>query len=97
MSDNLYGASTRLARGRGPRTLPRAITRSANAEGIARTLVAIFPDSGRRAPPLFVLDLNATGMPLHGHQKGRFSQGLYDWDAILPRFEICGRELLAVS
>jgi len=68
-----------------------------DAAAIERTFVEIFLDSHRRAPPLIVLDLDATDMPLHGHQEGRFFHGYYDCYCYLPLFVFCGRELLSAK
>jgi hypothetical protein len=42
-----------------------------------------------------VLDLDATDVPLHGHQEGRFFHGYYDAYCSLPLYVFCGRHLLA--
>jgi hypothetical protein len=70
---------------------------SHDAAAIERTFVEIFLGSHRRAPPLIVLDLDATDMPLYGHQEGRFFHGYYDCYCYLPLFVFCGRELLAAK
>jgi hypothetical protein len=43
------------------------------------------------APPTrLVLDLDATDLPLHGHQLGRFFHGYYDAYCYLPLYIFCG-------
>ena len=39
---------------------------------------------------LFVLDFDATDMPLHGQQEGRFFHGYYDHYCYLPLYCFCG-------
>jgi hypothetical protein len=41
-------------------------------------LVDVFLEWHKRAPGQIVLDLDATDIPLHGHQEGRFFHGYYD-------------------
>jgi hypothetical protein len=41
-------------------------------------LVAVFLEAHKRPPRQIVLDLDATDIPLHGHQEGRISHGYYD-------------------
>jgi DDE family transposase len=41
-------------------------------------------------PTRIVLDVDATDMPLHGHQLGRFFHGYYDEYCYLPLFIFCG-------
>ncbi len=43
---------------------------------------------------LFVLDPDATDVPLHGHQEGRHFHGHYDCYCYLPLYIFCGRHLL---
>ncbi len=42
-----------------------------------RTLVNLFLEAHRQAPPEIILDLDATDDPLHGNQEGRFFHGYY--------------------
>ena len=49
-----------------------------------------------RAPPMLVLDLDATDVPLHGGQEGRFYHGYYREDCYLPLLVFCGAEPLLV-
>ena len=45
---------------------------------IEALFVDLFLDAHRSAPRQIVLDLDATDVPLHGHQEGRFFHGYYD-------------------
>jgi hypothetical protein len=57
-------------------------------------LVDLFLEAHDRAPGRIVIDLDATDIPLHGHQEGRFFHGYYDHDCYLPLYMFCGRHLL---
>jgi hypothetical protein len=48
-------------------------------------------------PREIVLDLDATDVPLHGHQEGRFFHGYYDCYCYLPLYIFCGDHLLAAK
>jgi hypothetical protein len=41
-------------------------------------------------PDRLVLDIDATNLPLHGHQLGRFFHGYYDEYCYLPLYVFCG-------
>ena len=47
-----------------------------------------------RAPKQIILDLDATDVPLHGDQEGRFFHGYYDCHCFLPLYVFCGDRLL---
>jgi len=47
-----------------------------------------------QAPREIVLDLDATDLPLHGRQEGRFFHGYYANYCYLPLYVFCGRHLL---
>src|SRR5215213_2100628 len=65
---------------------------------IEALFVDLFLDAHRKAPPRqIVLDLDATDVPLHGHQEGRFFHGYYDAWCYLPLYVFCGRHLLAAK
>lgn len=67
-----------------------------DAAAIEALFVDLFLDAHRKAPPRqIVLDLDATDVPLHGHQEGRFFHGYYDAYCYLPLYVFCGRHLLA--
>jgi hypothetical protein len=57
-------------------------------------LVDFFLEAHQRAPGRIILDLDATDIPLHGHQEGRFFHGYYDNYCYLPLYVFCGRHLL---
>jgi hypothetical protein len=59
--------------------------------------VDVFLDAHGKAPREIVLDLDATDVPLHGHQEGRFFHGYYDCYCYLPLYVFCGRQLLAAK
>jgi hypothetical protein len=57
-------------------------------------LVDIFRESHSEAPAQIVLDLDATGVPLHGQQERRFFHGHCDSYCYLPLYIFCGDRLL---
>jgi hypothetical protein len=57
-------------------------------------LVEQFIASHRKAPPVLVLDFDATDTPVHGKQEGRFFHGYYDCHCFLPLYVFCGDQLL---
>jgi hypothetical protein len=57
-------------------------------------LVDVFIKAHGKAPRQIVLDLDATDIPLHGHQEGRFFHGYYRCHCYLPLYVFCGRHLL---
>jgi len=57
-------------------------------------LVEMFLEAHDKAPGRIVIDLDATDIPLHGHQEGRFFHGYYDHYCYLPLYVFCGRHLL---
>jgi hypothetical protein len=59
-----------------------------------RLLLAVYIESQPRRPRRIVLDLDATDMPLHGRQEGRFFHGFYDSYCYLPLFIFAGDQLL---
>jgi hypothetical protein len=70
---------------------------SHDAAAIERLFAGLFLAAHRRAPEQIVLDLDATGDPLHGRQEGRFFHGYYDCYCYLPLYVFCGRHLLAAK
>jgi hypothetical protein len=64
---------------------------------IEALFVDLFLDAHRSPPRQIVLDLDATDVPLHGHQEGRFFHGYYDAYCYLPLYVFCGRHLLAAK
>jgi len=61
---------------------------------IEALLVTLFLEAHRDAPAEIVLDLDATDVPLHGHQEARFFHGYYDGYCYLPLYVFCGEHLL---
>jgi hypothetical protein len=57
-------------------------------------LVEQFIASHQKAPPVLVLDFDATDTPVHGKQEGRFFHGYYDCHCFLPLYVFCGDQLL---
>jgi hypothetical protein len=75
---------------------PRYHKISHDPQMIEQLLVDIAIES-QVAPPVMVIDLDATDSPLHGHQEGRFFHGYYDCYCYLPLFVFYGRHLLAAK
>jgi hypothetical protein len=67
-----------------------------DAAGIDELLVNIFLEAHREAPPEIVIDVDATDLPLHGHQEQRFFHGFYNHYCYLPLYIVCGEHLLGV-
>jgi len=63
-------------------------------EAIDRLLVDLFLEAHAEAPKRIVLDLDATDIPVHGHQPERFFHGYYDGYCYLPLYIFCGDHLL---
>ena len=57
-------------------------------------LTSIFVEAHSEPPRQIVLDLDATDLPLHGHQEQRFFHGYYDHYCYLPLYIFCGEHLL---
>jgi hypothetical protein len=57
-------------------------------------LVDLFLESYAQAPARIVLDLDATDVPLHGHQEARFFHGYYDSYCYLPLYIFAGDHVL---
>jgi Transposase DDE domain group 1 len=68
-----------------------------DAAAVEALFVDLFLDAHRSAPRQIILDLDATDVPLHGHQEGRFFHGYYDAYCYLPLYVFCGRHLLAAK
>lgn len=58
--------------------------------------VELFLEAHERAPREIVLDIDATDIPLHGNQEGRFFHGHYNNYCYLPHYVFCGKHLLLV-
>jgi len=63
-------------------------------EKIDALLCDLFTESHSQAPDQIVLDLDATDIPLHGHQPERFFHGYYDSYCYLPLYIFAGDQLL---
>src|SRR5579864_6261495 len=66
------------------------------AEKIDALLTDLFIESHAHAPTQVVLDLDATDIPLYGHQPERFFHGYYDSYCYLPLYIFAGDQLLRV-
>ena len=58
--------------------------------------VDLFLKALAKAPREIVLDIDATDIPLHGNQEGRFFHAFYDNYCYLPLYVFCGTHLLLV-
>jgi hypothetical protein len=65
-----------------------------SSEAIDRLLADLFIESHATAPEQIVLDLDATDIPLFGHQPERFFHGYYDSYCYLPLYIFAGDQLL---
>jgi hypothetical protein len=65
-----------------------------SAETIDRLLADLFIESHATPPTQIVLDLDATDIPLYGHQPERFFHGYYDNYCYLPLYIFAGDQLL---
>ncbi len=63
-------------------------------EALDRLLTDLFLESHATAPKQIVLDLDATDIPLYGHQPERFFHGYYDSYCYLPLYIFAGDQLL---
>lgn len=63
-------------------------------EGIDELLVKVFVESFPSPPEEITLDVDATDLPLHGEQEGRFFHGYYDSYCYLPLYIFCGDQIL---
>jgi len=64
------------------------------AESIDRLLVDLYMESHAAPPTEIVLDLDATDIPLYGHQPERFFHGYYDNYCYLPLYIFADDQLL---
>jgi hypothetical protein len=67
---------------------------SYRSEAIDRLLVDVYIESHAAMPEQIVLDLDATDIPLYGHQPERFFHGYYDHYCYLPLYIFAGDQLL---
>ena len=66
----------------------------ADPDAMDRLLVDLFLEAHATPPAEIVLDLDATGDPLHGRQEGRFFHGYYGHYCYLPLYVTCGEHVL---
>jgi len=67
---------------------------SYSVEAIDRLLADLYIESHTTMPDQIVLDLDATDIPLYGHQPERFFHGYYDSYCYLPLYIFAGDQLL---
>src|ERR1700722_18196337 len=67
---------------------------SYSAELMDRLLTDVYLESHAAPPAQIVLDLDATDIPLYGHQPERFFHGFYDSYCYLPLYIFAGDQLL---
>ncbi|MGA3129910.1 MAG: transposase, partial [Terracidiphilus sp.] len=65
-----------------------------SAAAIDRMLADLYIESHAAPPTEIALDLDATDIPLYGHQPERFFHGYYDSYCYLPLYIFCGDQLL---
>jgi hypothetical protein len=65
-----------------------------SSQAIDSLLVDLFIESHPAMPEQIVLDLDATDIPLYGHQPERFFHGYYDSYCYLPLYIFAGDQLL---
>lgn len=65
-----------------------------SAEAVDRLLADLYIESHTALPTEIVLDLDATDIPLYGHQPERFFHGYYDNYCYLPLYIFAGDQLL---
>ena len=63
-------------------------------DAIDEVLVQVFVEAHGTAPKEIILDIDATDLPLHGGQEGRFFPGYYDGYCYLPLYIFCGDHVL---
>jgi len=68
-----------------------------SAEAIDRLLVDLYVESWATPRAEIVLDLDATDIPLYGHQPERFFHGYYDSYCYLPLYIFAGDQLLCAQ
>lgn len=67
-----------------------------DAGAIDELLVSLFLEAHKEAPPEIVIDLEATDLPVHGHQEQRFFHSFYNHYCHLPLYILSGDHLLGV-
>lgn len=66
-------------------------------ERLAEVFVDLFLEQTAQPPDVCILDFDATDMPLHGDQQGRFYHGYYGNYCYLPLYVFCGQDLLCAT
>ena len=66
-------------------------------QAVQRLFTDLFLQSYDQAPERIVLDLDATDVPLHGHQAGRAFHAYYGNYCYLPLYIFCGEHLLCAK
>src|SRR5215217_4466365 len=61
-----------------------------------RLLVDVFLEAHETAPEQIIIDLDATDLPVYGHQEKRFFHGFYNSYCYLPLYIVSGDHLLGV-
>ncbi len=84
--ESLAGKSTLNRLELGPQEKNRYRKIRYDQAAIDELLTDIFLESHEVAPERIVLDLDATDLPLHGHQEERFFHGYYDRYCYLPLY-----------
>src|SRR5579863_5372860 len=69
---------------------------SYSTDSMDRLLTDLYLESHAAPPAQIVLDLDATDIPLYGHQPERFFHGYYDSYCYLPLYIFAGDQLLGV-
>lgn len=94
---DLAGKSTlnRLELGTGTASRYKKINYWSGA--VDELLVNLFVESFSATPEELVLDLDATDLPLHGGQEGRFFHGYYGHYCYLPLYIMCGHQVLSAK
>jgi hypothetical protein len=87
-TDELLASSPTLCR------MERRATR-ADVVALHRVLLDQFMASHAVTPDELVLDIDASDIPLHGHQEGTQFHAYYDHYCYLPLYVYCGKALLA--
>jgi hypothetical protein len=67
-----------------------------DSESIDELWVSLFLEAHSEAPQEMVIDLDATDLPVHGHQEQRFFHGFYNQYCYLPLYIMSGDHLLGV-
>ena len=112
LSDTLEPRRANVARLAGKSTLQRleGVPKKAAEKGVTRyhkisvddaAMEQVFPNfylaAHPTAPARIILDLDATDVPLHGAQEGRFFHGYYRSYCYLPLYIFAGRHLLVAK